>query len=492
MSHDASATWSGFNYQGKVALYHSLKIINKMLDEGIDVDFAGYELILENYEDFDIKEPNGFKSFHQVKAMNETAFNKYEDALFAMLLQLDNPMHSSVTGYLHTWKTFNWIGNDSFKQKLQGIANKVVQNNSADPATSYLTKAFTEASGGHKWVKILRKAREEDNRLVDIASTLAVITKISTATQPQAVVNRVKQYAYNGALSCCIESIDEKVKAQIGSLLGIRGIDYNDQTKTTIFCYLLAKLDENIILKHSTLSNNLKNPIAFSEILAIVDDNCLRDSDDAYLAASFKLQFVESFEKYLDDEELCSLDDAEAYVNKESNLNTVMELLLGLSSLELWSYFKSLNPHLLLATDSAILNAQNINLPHLRQYLFNIFNELNCEKFEYNAQQKVVHYRNNYKYYLPTAIGKDSKKTLVKSIMENSNAIPYLYEISAMITGDENAPEIERFSDEYTKLVDRDIEEYYEDSPPKNKEKITQIFSEIRLIKLSTAIGEIN
>lgn len=492
MSHDASATWSGFNYQGKVALYHTLRIINEKLAGDVRFDFSGYELILENYEDFDIKEPDGFKSFHQVKAMNKPAFNEYEGALFAMLLQLDNPIHSSVTGYLHTWKNLSWSGNNSFEQQLQGIAEKITQNHLTNPDTSFIKKAFVNATGDAKKVKILRKAKGEDERLVDIPSTLAVISNIHTDTLPLAVVRRVKQYDYDGVLYCSIENIDEKVTTQISALLTTKDVGDNDEAQKKIFCALLTKLDENITLKHSCLNTPAINPIPFSEILEIVENEHLRDSDDAYLAANFKLQFVKAFEEYLDDEELCSPDDARAYVNKESNLNTVMKPLLGLSSSELWSYLKCLNPHLLLATDNTILNAQHINLPHIRQYLFKIFNELNCKKFEHRDKEKVVKYLNNHKYYLPTAIGKDSKKTLVKSIMENGNAIPYLYEISAMITGDESAPEIERFSDEYTKLVGGDIEEYYEDGPPMNKEKITHISSEIRLIKLSTAVGEIN
>ncbi|EAQ63318.1 hypothetical protein MED121_03030, partial [Marinomonas sp. MED121] len=128
MSHDASATWSGFNYQGKVALYHTLTLITKQLQENGNFDFLGFELILENHEDFDIKGPDGFQSFHQVKAINQTAFSTYENALFAMLLQLDSPNHSSVIGYLHTWKPLNWNGDDSFDEKLRGILSKVINN----------------------------------------------------------------------------------------------------------------------------------------------------------------------------------------------------------------------------------------------------------------------------------------------------------------------------------------------------------------------------
>jgi len=492
MSYDASATWSGFNYQGKIALYHTLCLINEKLNEDVNFEFSDYELILENHEDFDIKGPNGFESFHQVKAINKTAFSTYENALFAMLLQLDTPENAAVIGYLHTWKPLRWTGGNSFKEKLRGIVHKIILDNTDNLANSYIQKAFTEDTIVDKKVKIIRQAKNQDARLVDVEDVLGVVTGIHDAVQPEAVVERIKLYDYGGVLACSIDDIDQKVKGKISTLHDVLDIASNEDSENKIFCSLLAKLDENIILKHSNLNDGDESPISISEILSIVVDSNIRDSDNAYLASSFKLQFIDAFERYLDDDELCSPDDAEAYLNSVSNLNAAMKVLLELSALDLWAYFKNLNPHLHLDADSAIMNAQHINLPNLRQYLFRIFSDMNSDKFCNSYQKRVVHYFNKNKCYLPTAIAKDSKKTLVRSIMENGNAIRSLYEVSAMITGDENAPEIERFSDEYTKLANVDIEKYYEIEPQLDKEKITQVSRNIRLIRGSTAMEEIN
>lgn len=181
MSHDASATWSGFNYQGKVALYHSLTLIKQKLAENESFDFSSYDLILENHEDFDIKGPDGFISFHQVKAINKTAFSTYENALFAMLLQLDSPTHSSVVGYLHTWKPLNWTGGESFDQKLRGIIKKVIDNHDADPTNSFINKTFSDDLVAEKKVKILRQAKGEDGRLVDEETVQTVLNEAYTS-----------------------------------------------------------------------------------------------------------------------------------------------------------------------------------------------------------------------------------------------------------------------------------------------------------------------
>jgi len=61
--HSAISTWSGFVYQGKVALYQTLKILN-------DVAAANnYSLQLDSLEDFAIIHNQVIKSIHQVKAV---------------------------------------------------------------------------------------------------------------------------------------------------------------------------------------------------------------------------------------------------------------------------------------------------------------------------------------------------------------------------------------------------------------------------------------
>lgn len=492
MSHDASATWSGFNYQGKVALYHTLTLINEKLKEDENFDFSNYELILENHEDFDIKGPNGFESFHQVKAINQTAFSTYENALFAMLLQLDAPMHVSVIGYLHTWKALNWNGDDSFEQKLKEVINKVILNNTENPETSYIQKTFTSDTNVDKKVKILRQAKDEDTRLSDETQILSIITQIHNSIHPRAVVKRVRQYDYGDALACSIDNIDEKVKAKIQELHNIRAIDSDEDAENKIFCSLLATLDENIISKHFNLNGVEETPISFTQILTVVVDESLRDGNEAYLASRFKLQLTKAFEEFLDDDDLCSTEDAEAYSNRESNLNIPMDVLLNLPALELWAYFKKLNPQYPLGSENTIDNALQVNLENLRQFLFSIFRDMCRTKFNHITQKNLIHYKNGNKSYLPTTIGNFTKKKLVKDIMHNGNAISSLYEVTAMVTADERGLEINSFLDEYGRLSNISIEQFYIDEPFEDREKISQISRNIRLIKLSTAIEEIN
>lgn len=76
LPHTAISTWSGFVYQGKIALYHCLKLITD--------DFAGsreLKLQLESQDDFAVFKAGQCLSLHQVKAYKETLFSAYSKAI---------------------------------------------------------------------------------------------------------------------------------------------------------------------------------------------------------------------------------------------------------------------------------------------------------------------------------------------------------------------------------------------------------------------------
>ncbi|MGL5480150.1 MAG: ABC-three component system protein [Clostridium sp.] len=67
---DASSKWSGFNYQGKIAIYIVLYLINNpdKADKADKDEWNIYELEIEGLEDFSILKGGKYISIHQVKA----------------------------------------------------------------------------------------------------------------------------------------------------------------------------------------------------------------------------------------------------------------------------------------------------------------------------------------------------------------------------------------------------------------------------------------
>ncbi|WP_339461281.1 ABC-three component system protein [Pseudomonas sp. EA_105y_Pfl2_R69] len=94
VSHPDSAisSWSGFVYQGKVALYHSLKLI---LDDVVD-----FELQLDSTDDFAIYQQGKLLSAHQVKAKIGSYRSNYSEAL-TKSAQISGDRQKGTARYFH-------------------------------------------------------------------------------------------------------------------------------------------------------------------------------------------------------------------------------------------------------------------------------------------------------------------------------------------------------------------------------------------------------
>jgi hypothetical protein len=88
----AISSWSGFVYQGKVALYHSLKLIH-------DGDL-GFELQLDSSDDFAIYKNGKLHTAHQVKAKISKHRSGYTEALEQSTL-IEHDKIKGTTRYFH-------------------------------------------------------------------------------------------------------------------------------------------------------------------------------------------------------------------------------------------------------------------------------------------------------------------------------------------------------------------------------------------------------
>lgn len=96
--HSAADTWNGFIYQGKVALYHVLKLINQK--DSVD----GLHLQLDSLEDFAIvRYENGEPkpiTLHQVKAVKSHYYSKYKEP-FEKLEKRKDDFPTDEEAYFH-------------------------------------------------------------------------------------------------------------------------------------------------------------------------------------------------------------------------------------------------------------------------------------------------------------------------------------------------------------------------------------------------------
>ncbi|MEK1951976.1 ABC-three component system protein [Pseudomonas sp. YNh] len=76
LPHTAVATWGGYIYQGKIALYHCLSLMLENL-----VDSKKLVLQLDSIDDFAILLDGACQSMHQVKAYKSDEFSAYSGAI---------------------------------------------------------------------------------------------------------------------------------------------------------------------------------------------------------------------------------------------------------------------------------------------------------------------------------------------------------------------------------------------------------------------------
>lgn len=95
---DATPTWSGFNYQGKVMLFHIMKLINQIVK---NKDTRAYSVEIERIEDFCIICDSEYISFHQVKAwLSVTKWRSYGGAMDKLLEHRNESSNPTAKCYL--------------------------------------------------------------------------------------------------------------------------------------------------------------------------------------------------------------------------------------------------------------------------------------------------------------------------------------------------------------------------------------------------------
>ncbi|GGC79217.1 ABC-three component system protein [Enterococcus wangshanyuanii] len=103
MKNDASASWHGFEYQGKVTLYQVLKRINDLLEEGKSEEISRYSFLVEGEEDFDIYEDNDLIELNQVKAQyTKKNVSGYMEAILKLYARSSAKKNETVELVFHS------------------------------------------------------------------------------------------------------------------------------------------------------------------------------------------------------------------------------------------------------------------------------------------------------------------------------------------------------------------------------------------------------
>ncbi len=122
--HDASPTWSGFAYQGKVGLFIVLKRLNAYDGNTINNEFRNWKLEFEWLEDFSIKNGNEYISLHQVKAYIDRGISKYRTAIDQLIRNSLMYYFPQLECYLHVTANVNFDSNCLYNYQIGGNDQK--------------------------------------------------------------------------------------------------------------------------------------------------------------------------------------------------------------------------------------------------------------------------------------------------------------------------------------------------------------------------------
>lgn len=476
MIHDATPSWSGYNYQGKLAIHYILCHIREKLSADPTYTFHGDSIVLENNEDFELFVAGELVSFHQVKAYEKQSFSLYDEALFGLALNLYS--QPGPLGYIHTWKTINLPAGKSLQQAIEGFIRELISEHDAKPASSTISKAVNVAQDRNKTARIIKQAFD-DFTVGQVYDALQAIV-----ADPLLALDRIQSYMYSGSPCCSIDDINDLIKSKLQEVLVIRGGVNTTKQIDSGFHHLLEMVDVYVTERHLQKQASDLLHIEISDIVTILDAN-YEDVSSRYLAVKFKERFFCLFDEFFNNPDYYSTpEDLEGFV---CNLSQIRYELLNAGPEKLFSYYKNFSPSVKFDSLTNIEQALAVNENGVTDVLLRIFNAINCKSCENDEGNNKLVYRSLAQpanYYLPTTINDRSPTSIAKKLRANTRIVEDLYEVNNMIYGGPQKISLNEQATTHTT------------APPSanvvEEEPRDDYFSNLQLIPIQQAMDELN
>lgn len=192
--HDASSTWSGFLYQGQIAVYLALKKICELNASGKKSEIEKYSIEMEKSEDIAVyyEDQTGKQclSIHQVKNQGDRSLSKYKDPLIQLMLEKGfwkKNNYGNPEAYLHISRKIVLKDENSFIEKIEEWESSIIEfyNNLCN------------------WKKELDQCKKED----------AILEKLKECVSKNLI--GIKRKEYTNLLKDLKELCEKKEKAQV-------------------------------------------------------------------------------------------------------------------------------------------------------------------------------------------------------------------------------------------------------------------------------------
>ncbi|MCF2948487.1 hypothetical protein L0668_10250 [Paraglaciecola aquimarina] len=390
--HDATPSWNGYNYQGKIGLYVCLVNILKEAQAGIDL--PSFDVFLDEHhieyewiEDFAIKKNENYLSLHQVKHKGENKFNDHLEAISTILYRKNGVLSDTdiFKYFKFTSKKKGDVAAEQTKLKTAITTHRLVDDsglldsnwkvNVQSVDVKYRDNIITCFSDfellSHKAfstsITYFHTADKVEAPLVNIPQIPGIPSHfVSNLSEPKSLscqqifLSFDNPKTYNLALSD--EMLNSELEKKIVNLLTLLHPDttFSELDVKLYKTALCALIDQNIVRRHQHIRGKRDNHIPylqrtkpsiyFKEIVQQLKRS-YRDQDDAYWNLVCRENFEKAYREQLDElyediKNSTSDDDIEKYEHYIARLEFVrINIIDNYFPSDCVSFLQQIYPH---------------------------------------------------------------------------------------------------------------------------------------------------
>lgn len=413
----AIPSWSGYIYQGQIAIVVVLEKIKKIrVSHG---DISRYAISLENIEDFSIYCDENVESIHQVKATKETNLSNYHEALYYMAKNLLKASNIN-NAYLHTAYELSY--NNWQEDLLQAIQQnndrlqRIIQNdalldNMVSQLQSKLTGNFKiDRRISCEQYEILSRIEIKSKSDINADSVRKAIQEYINnydITDPanSGVLSKIHIYNYSDHSTYVpITSVDDKIESLIQELWGPE--EASLKSNVNQYRQILQQIiDENVRERHVDLNSSVRIPFKnFWESL------------NGPLPTNGEQRLLDQKDILFNERQIFCRDNCPSAFCTNCDLTEKMLLISTMKSVELKKFLYMLSPHI--SNNIADTATNLLSEEGLASCTFCSLQQL--EKSQY-CDYKLVYSLNGKQYLLTDIyISKNRQKEIFRNILKNS------------------------------------------------------------------------
>jgi hypothetical protein len=396
--HDATPSWNGYNYQGKVGLYVCLANILKEAKAGVDL--PAFDTFLDEHhieyewiEDFAIKKNDIYLSLHQVKHKADNQFKDHIDAISTILYRkngvltdtdifkyfklrsnakggtalLKAAIKSEITNHKLIDGSGLLVSNWNVNLQAVDIKHRDTLNKCFSDFELLSQKAFTSSITYFHTSDKVDTPSDDISKITGIPSHLVVgLVQPKSLSCQHIFLSFDNLTAYDLALSDY--ELNTELEKQIGDLLTLlhSGTTFSELDVKLYKTALCALIDQNIVTRHQHIRDKRDNhipylqrtkpSISFRVIVSELQKTFREQNDDYWnliCRENFETAYKEQLDELYDDiKSSTSDDDVEEYRQYVIRLESVrINIIDQYFPDDCSSFLKQIYPHKTLSTN---------------------------------------------------------------------------------------------------------------------------------------------